>query len=154
MFLFLTWQGEGGRGWVSSTGRKSRRQVHGRETWSIIARTSAHKHPVGQGLPVLTLQSASKSQPSRPAGPPLGVGLHVALGPWERMGASPAGSGGGRRRGLSPGLQGWAGLCSGATRVLGRFLPSPFLPLLPGALDGQCTPCVCRQRLSSLGIQG
>lgn len=30
------------------------------------------------------LQNASKSQPSRPAGPPLRVGLHVALGPWER----------------------------------------------------------------------
>lgn len=66
---------------MSSTGRKSRRQVHCHETWPITARAFTHKCLAGQGFPVPTLQSASKRQPRGPVGPPVGVGLHVTLGP-------------------------------------------------------------------------
>lgn len=58
----------------------------------------------------------------------------------------------GRAVSRPPGM-GWVGLRGNQSP--GTFSAhSPFLPLPPGALDGQCTPCICRQRLSRLGIQG
>ena len=50
---------------MSSTGRKSRRQVHCHETWPITARAFAHKHPVGQEFPVPTLPARGSPEGQR-----------------------------------------------------------------------------------------
>ena len=109
----LPWEGnQGGRSTAARLGPSPPKLLH-TSTWqakdflSPLSKMPARVSPAGQ------------------QGHHSGSACMWLWGPGRvRMGASSAGSGGGRRGGLSPGLQGWAGPCSGATRVLGGFLPS------------------------------
>lgn len=131
------------------------RQVHMHKTSLITAQTSAHKHPAGQRHPVPTLQNYQ--QESSPAGQQGHHSGQACMWLWdlERMGTSPAGSGGGEAGGCLR-HQGWAGPCSGAAESLGGFCPLQFISLLPCRASGWTVHATfCRQRLSQpRGIQG
>lgn len=138
--------GKGGRGWVSSMGRKSRRQVHGRKTLAHHRPNFCTQAPGRPRTSCPHFKMPARVS-SAAVGRPPGSACMWLWGPGRERRRISCWQRGWRWGGLSPGLQGWAGPCLGATRVLAVFSSSsPFCFLLPGALMDSTCLCVCRQR--------